>query len=884
MGPTATPAISQSSATVSAAEVAGQGRSHGLVAAVYRAHHRDLGYAAALALVLGACQQRSADVARLIGPAGVDGGGRDGFSLMPSGGAGGASDGGSGSHAETGGGSCQEANLQTDPQNCGLCGTICEIPHAQAACVAGVCGVGTCNPGYVDLDGNPVNGCECLESNGGVEICDGADNNCNGQIDEGFDLQNDATNCGQCGNVCSFAHATGVCQKGQCTHTCLPGYFDIDGNPDNGCEYACTPSNNGIEICDGIDNDCDGLIDDNPTDVGQPCGGGGGCQPGVLTCIAGARLCVGAQQPSEEVCDGIDNNCNGLIDESDPNLGKPCYPAGADGCNLQTGICIGQCRLGAWVCTAGTLVCNGAVTPQLEICDGLDNDCDGLVDEDFNLQNDPRNCGSCGVACTYAHATGLCINGQCQMGSCQAGWTDADHNPSNGCEYACTPNGPEVCDGVDNDCNGLTDTNDPGLIYPTVNFCLQIGECGKGPGDSTHYPGDATFPVCTTPSGASMPSWVCNYPATVQVTGPNQVAAQESWCDGLDNNCNGEVDEFASAVLGTSCSDNAGLGECQRVGTMKCQADKTLPPACDLTGSVAATPTDEICDGKDNDCDGLIDESWDNPSGLGLPQCAGQECKGVRDSVVHVAATGAPGTGYYIYSYEASRVDANATSAGSSSARACSRQTSATGTGVLPWSSVTWTAADAACRAAGMRLCEVLRNNDVVTADEWGFACELGKTCVDGCYPYGSNYNATLCNGAEANLNAVVSVGTFSECTTSGTLDPNNVAATVFDMSGNLAEWTDDLRGALADGRQVYTVRGGAFDSFSVGLDCTFMAATLAQDFSYPDTGFRCCSSCAPGLADCNGTCANLGSDVANCGACGVACTAPATCQNGVCK
>jgi len=103
---------------------------------------------------------------------------------------------------------------------------------------------------------------------------------------------------------------------------------------------------------------------------------------------------------------------------------------------------------------------------------------------------------------------------------------------------------------------------------------------------------------------------------------------------------------------------------------------------------------------------------------------------------------------------------------------------------------VTWVVADAACRAAGMRLCKVTRANDAVVADEWGFACALGKNCASGCYPYGSAYDATLCNGAEASRNAAATVGLFNKCITSGISTQPTPARRFSDMSGNLAEWT----------------------------------------------------------------------------------------------
>jgi hypothetical protein len=798
-------------------------------------------------------------------------------------------------------------DLLTDPLNCGACGIVCSAPTALTECRAGACVIASCTPGYVDADRSPTNGCECMLTNGGVEICDGADNDCDGVIDDGFDLQHDPANCGACGVTCGAAHADPFCAGGACSYACKPGFYDVDKKAGDGCEYECTKTANPTEICDGIDNDCNGLVDgEDPAMVYTPAdrtcysSANGACQSGLLTCIAGTMTCVGAGPPSDEICDGRDNNCDGRIDESDPNLGKPCYAPGLAGCDVTTGVCRGACRIGAYVCTAGSPVCGGQVTPTLEVCNGIDDDCDGVVDNGIDTDTDPRNCGGCGHACSFAHAFAACVGGVCvldekhHLGACAVGWVDGNGDPADGCEYSCTPTGPELCDGIDNDCNGLVDNADPGLLYPS-NFCLQTGECGKGPGGSTHAGWEAspTFPVCAIAPNAAVgtaPSWVCNYPGTVQLTASHQVVAQETWCDGLDNDCNGVVDDPYRALLGTACADPAStaLGACLRKGTWRCQP-ATLAMSCDLGGAVAALPTDEICDGIDNDCDGLVDESWDNPAGLA--QCSGRDCLGVRDDVVHVNAAGAPGD-YYIYRFEASRADASATAPGSAAARACSRQADGTGGLVLPWSSVTWNQADAACRAAGMRLCRATRTGGALVADEWGFACQAGQSCASGFYPYGCTYRTAACNGVDLNLGQAVPCGSRSGCVTVGDLDTSSGSDQVYDLSGNLAEWTDDRRdiadtigspAGAGSAIAIYTTRGGAYDSFFRGMACDFTGSELHPTFSYADTGFRCCSSCPPGTADCSGACVNLASAPANCGGCGIACGTGTTCHNGAC-
>jgi hypothetical protein len=808
-------------------------------------------------------------------------GGAGGVGGAPAGGTGGTASGGAGGNCPNGrdeicngvDDDCDNMvdegfDLATDPQHCGSCAKTCSFSHAAPLCQAGQCALGACFDGYADADHQPANGCECLFTNNKIEICDGQDNDCDGMIDEDFDFKSSTTHCGGCFKPCAFAQASASCVNGVCTlGACMAGYTNTNNDARDGCEYRCTTSGGGAEVCDGQDNDCDGMIDNNTTDGGQACGGmpggTGECRQGKVTCVNGTLICLGAGTPGAELCDGKDNDCDGMTDEDDPFVGKACYPVGVAGCDVTAGTCTGPCKLGSWACSAGRLACNGVVVPALETCDNVDNDCDGTPDEGYDKQNDPRFCGGCNTKCQYTNAIALCQNGACTRGPCLPGWTDTNGNPADGCEYQCTFEGVEACDGKDNDCDGLTDAADPDLQYPTINFCSQLGECGQGPGGSTRYPGARSFPVCTTPAGASRPDWTCNYPGTVETVAgsPNTIVTQETLCDGKDNDCDGASDEQTTNRPGTTCADATGMGQCQRQGTYRCQSDPKADTACDFAGVPVTTPSHEVCDGKDNDCDGLIDESWDNPSTAAFARCASSEvCRGVRDDVAQLTSGG---SALYIYRYESSRADASGAGQGSSAARACSRA------GVLPWTVVNQAQALAACQKAGMRLC---------SATEWGDACKGSQACTSNYFPYACTFNATTCNGAERNLGGPLPTGMDSACTTTGA-----AGTTRLDMSGNVSEWTSQQQGMLGT-KRIFILRGGSFNNYEPALRCDSSLLAFAEDYAFTDAGFRCCSRCAPGQADCNGTCVNLGASNGNCGACGTACAGGQSCLNGRCQ
>ena len=265
------------------------------------------------------------------------------------------------------------------------------------------------------------------------------------------------------GNCCTFSQLNwcppsgGTCNAaGTLTSPCAAGTLTCDEGAWT-CANVVRPS---AEVCDGIDNNCNGIGDEG-TQAGMECTSGvGACEAeGVFVCgVSGTSCTAQPAEPSTELCDNdVDDDCNGMVDDGFA-LGETCT------------VGVGACEAtGMNVCSSGSESCDAtAGEPETELCgNGIDDDCNGFADEGFTLGE------TCTVGVGACVATGVTI--------CDGVGTTCDATEG-------TPATGETCgNGIDDDCNEMVDDG-----------CVVEDDAGVG--DDAGVDIDASTPV--TDAGA----------------------------------------------------------------------------------------------------------------------------------------------------------------------------------------------------------------------------------------------------------------------------------------------------------------------------------------------------------------------------------------------
>ncbi len=456
--------------------------------------------------------------------------------------------------------------------------------------------------GYVD------NRSDCNDADSDVhpsadEQCDGIDNNCDGIVDgddPSVDLpswwpdvdgdgygDDDASPVQAC--VAPEGHAP---QAGDCD--------DVSAQRNPGAD----------ELCNDIDDDCNGMVDDEPRDGGHyhpdtDADGFGDENVDTLACerpeghVDNSLDCddtnASINPLAYEVCDSLDNNCNSLIDAADPFIIDAVrYYQDSDGdgsgnpvssvrsCDPVTGYVPDR-----FDCDDN----DATIGPNApEQCNGIDDDCDALVDDDDD-DVDPQ-----AAPPWFADADGDGYGDPDTLGPVQCSLPPGHSANDRDCDDTdalTNEDAQELCDGIDNDCDGDIDNGIPPTWYH------------DGDGDGFGDPTDSED-VCDAPTPEHvLEAGDCD-DTRVDVN-PDELEL----CDGIDNDCNALADDNdpdlqADRAYADGDGDGFGTGS----GIITCS-----PPSghaaftgdCDDTDVTVNPGADEICDSKDNDCDGLFD-------------------------------------------------------------------------------------------------------------------------------------------------------------------------------------------------------------------------------------------------------------------------------------
>ena len=465
---------------------------------------------------------------------------------------------------------------------------------------------------------------DCDDSNASVnpaqvELCNGIDDDCDSAVDDSavdelpYYTDSDGDGYGD------ERTAASACE--------LPAGAVVVGGDCDDSLAAVNPA--ATEYCDGIDNDCDGATDESSAadaatwyedadadgfgdassttaDCSPPVGysadssdcddGNGGVYPGAV-----------------ETCDGVDEDCNGVVD--DGAVGTTWYAdSDLDGYGDSSAFTV-SCSAPAGFVGAGT-DCDdtvSAVNPgATELCNGFDDDCDGTVDA-----------GAADALTWYSDADGDGFGDSASfVDSCEGpAGTVADSTDCDDADATVNPSATELCDGIDNDCDG---TADEGLSSST----WYTDADGDGYGDSA-----ASTAACAAPAGTVADATDCDDGDALVNPAATEV------CNGEDDDCDGAVDDGTSAVDWYVDADGDGYGDVG-TSTSSCSAPAGYVRSstdCDDGDSSVNPAASEVCDGVDQDCDGVVDNGVSTSTWY-----ADSDGDGAGDATSGVVACAAP--------------------------------------------------------------------------------------------------------------------------------------------------------------------------------------------------------------------------------------------------
>ncbi|MCA9674275.1 MAG: hypothetical protein H6708_27580 [Kofleriaceae bacterium] len=452
------------------------------------------------------------------------------------------------------------------------------------ACVAS--GVIVCSADRLSTE------CNAMPGTGGVETCNGVDDDCDGSVDEDFQINQPCD--GSDGDLCN------------------EGVWVCDGAGGRMCTDTTGTT---VDLCGGGDEDCDPASPDGSEDpaIGTLCDGPDSdlCEEGVRSCSNGSLVCSDNTSSTVDLCGNGDEDCDPASPDGseDPQVGALCDGPDSD-----------LCEEGVKSCSNGSLVCSDNTSSTVDLCGNGDEDCDpaspdgsedpavgSLCDgEDSDLcEEGVRSCAGGSLVCSdhTSSTLDLCGNGD---EDCDPSSADGSEDPAVG--VACDGEDSDLCAEGVRQCSG-------GALTCSDHTSSTLDLCGNGDEDCDPASADGSEDPLVGVGCDGEDSDLC-VEGTRQCTNgalscSDHTSSTLDLCGNGDEDCDpASPDGSEDARVGVACDGND--GDVCVEGTNQCTAGA-------LTCSDTTGTTFETCSGNaaDEDCDGLVDEGFnrnDNPA------------------------------------------------------------------------------------------------------------------------------------------------------------------------------------------------------------------------------------------------------------------------------